>query len=891
MAQVISKKSGNWSDPSVWSSFPTAGDSVTIAHNVTLDIDATVAGLTVNEGVSLELQATSNRTLQSSKNIIVYGLLKSNPLSTTNHLVRFINVNESNFVGSGEVPLDSDVGLWVMNNGQINLQGEEKTAWTRATGAILKGATSLSVKEANTWKVGDKLFITPTDKASNSFDEVTITSVSGTSIGVTAVQTAHPITDQWTAEVGNLTRNVRIEGTSTGYSHVFIKSTKPSVVQFVQFKYMGPRKNIAGDTAKELVVGRYALHFHHCEDGTRGMEVEGCVGTQCNNHTFVPHASHGMMWCKNIAYNVLETPYWYDMGHATHNLTFEENLGALINFVSRAIQPEDQTPAFAAAGMILGMGDDNICINNVMCGVSGLERVDFGGAYNWEANNEGIWKFQNNLAHHCTDGIRTWQNTSRIHVIEDYSSYFCKNGIMHGAYANVYKYIGGRHYGSQIIVHAGSDNTSRVRFENITCVGGGNAVGMQIEGSPVQGMLPVLVRNCNFINCILQDIGGEEVHNVDVIQSTGTVKVTAPGEVARVQPVTGTPTKITSSGTTTIPIFAPTLWSTGDGLRGEYFNNPDFTSPAFTRVDTVLNFQEWSNGGIHHLITDGIMSVRWTGQIIPQFSETYTFRISCDTGGVGKMSINGRTIITANGSGTIALIAGQKYDIKIEFVSSRYAGINVTWSSPSLEKFSKGGEYIPQSQMFSGSVTPPVNIPPTVNAGADQTITLPASSVTLVGSGSDSDGVIAAYQWSKVSGTGGTIETPNSPSTKVSGLLEGTYIFRLTVVDDKLATATDDITVFVKAAPVNQPPSVSAGPDMNLKISVPLNGSASDVDGSIASILWEQVSGPAPATINNPSLLSTYVYNLVEGTYTFRLTVTDDKGSIASDVMIITASK
>jgi K+-transporting ATPase c subunit len=66
----------------------------------------------------------------------------------------------------------------------------------------------------------------------------------------------------------------------------------------------------------------------------------------------------------------------------------------------------------------------------------------------------------------------------------------------------------------------------------------------------------------------------------------------------------------------------------------------------------------------------------------------------------------------------------------------------------------------------------------------DQTTTLPADSVTLSGSGSDPDGTISSIQWMKVSGTGGTIISANAGVTKVIGLTEGTYIFRLTIKDN-----------------------------------------------------------------------------------------------------------
>lgn len=91
------------------------------------------------------------------------------------------------------------------------------------------------------------------------------------------------------------------------------------------------------------------------------------------------------------------------------------------------------------------------------------------------------------------------------------------------------------------------------------------------------------------------------------------------------------------------------------------------------------------------------------------------------------------------------------------------------------------------------------NISPTADAGADQAITLPTTSVTLSGSGTDSDGSITSYVWTKISGTGGTIVSPSSASTSVTGLSAGYYVFRLTVTDNGSATAVDDITIMVNA--------------------------------------------------------------------------------------------
>ncbi len=95
---------------------------------------------------------------------------------------------------------------------------------------------------------------------------------------------------------------------------------------------------------------------------------------------------------------------------------------------------------------------------------------------------------------------------------------------------------------------------------------------------------------------------------------------------------------------------------------------------------------------------------------------------------------------------------------------------------------------------------PQINLSPTANAGADQTITLP-NTATLSGTATD-DGLPTPANliktWSKVNGPGNVNFSPNTNSLNavVTFSTAGTYTLRLTA-NDGLLSATDDMLVNV----------------------------------------------------------------------------------------------
>jgi len=138
------------------------------------------------------------------------------------------------------------------------------------------------------------------------------------------------------------------------------------------------------------------------------------------------------------------------------------------------------------------------------------------------------------------------------------------------------------------------------------------------------------------------------------------------------------------------------------GLQGDYFDNPNLAgSPAFSRRDVRIDFDWQGNapGGSpsadYRRVGADNFSVRWTGQIVPRFSETYTFRTTSDDGvrlwikpansdSWVPLVDNWDAHAVEENARTYAMTGGQIYDIKMEyFERGGSATAQLTWSSPS----------------------------------------------------------------------------------------------------------------------------------------------------------------------------------------------------------------
>jgi xylan 1,4-beta-xylosidase len=154
-----------------------------------------------------------------------------------------------------------------------------------------------------------------------------------------------------------------------------------------------------------------------------------------------------------------------------------------------------------------------------------------------------------------------------------------------------------------------------------------------------------------------------------------------------------------------------TQLATGDGLKAEYFNGTNFNTLRTSRVDPTVNF-DWGNGSPHSSVGSDNFSVRWTGQVMPKYSETYTFHTLSNDG--VRLWVNGKQLINnwkdhsvKEDRGSIALKAGERYTIKMEFYEGKgIATAKLLWSSPSQAK-----GVIPASQLFSSPTSGTTPLP------------------------------------------------------------------------------------------------------------------------------------------------------------------------------------
>ena len=325
---------------------------------------------------------------------------------------------------------------------------------------------------------------------------------------------------------------------------------------------------------------------------------------------------------------------------------------------------------------------------------------------------------------------------------------------------------------------------------------------------------------------------------------------------------------------------------TGNGLSGAYHNNIDFTGTVVNRLDPTVDFN-WGTGVPIAGIGGDTFSVRWTGYVVPRYTQEYTFHTTTDDGvrlWVDNMTtpIIDRWINQSptTWTGTINLIAGTPYQIRMDFYENGGGAVaQLRWSSPS-----QALEIVPMGRLYTAAPTLP-------SAPANLQLT-PVSTSQIDLSWGDMSGNEAGFRIERsTDGTNfTTIATRGSGVTSFSdtGLAKGTrYHYRVRAANP----AGESAFVQANTLTLGGPATVFSqfnweSPNVVFSFDQPILASsltASDLQiTNLTTGLTTTNAVLASLTGDRLSLVFRLPTNLADGDYRFRLpagAITNDSGA------------
>lgn len=633
--------------------------------------------------------------ITNRQNIINYGRIEAKPARPSiKHEIQFVGVDMTRFVGNSMVPLASDVGLWNMAAGYMDIEGGYKKPYTRARGGIPAGAKSFPVEDLTGWEVGDEIVINPTDMPQIK-DDVTgasgcrfwdsskqayvdnfiqklerrfITGISGNTLSfdvplkfdhnavVTGANMLAPTGRIFTPYIQNLNRNVKFYGEANGRAHIFSCAHEVDgagnviahhkqlhKIKNLEVFYMGPRKPDNGPKRiPQIVSGRYCMHFHHCGDGTMGSIIEGCSFHDNGNRCMVPHMANGITFRNNSVHNNLGEAAWWDFQTLTHLTTYENNL------VSGVLWDGVQ---LGGTAFLLGIGSKNKVLGNTFI-YANQGDPDGSGALQWTTDNESVWETDRNEMISCNNADWTWQNSGRPHAITRQKAVNCNFAVTHGAYGNMYIYSECEFYNAQVKKRASGSLFERSVFDGLnvlkntilamsSAVGGTNQFReCEFVNTDVGLKLDVFPHNGEFATPRTIDLVNNKYRNVKTRYQIflSAPERPVPGCKIREQDGNNASQTVYGQGATGIGKFAPDRYGTGDGLKAEYFRGEHFEVKVAELVESFIRHDDWRIDlpkmpeGVFYTINTGPFSAIYSGKIEAPYGESYRFKVAGASG-------------------------------------------------------------------------------------------------------------------------------------------------------------------------------------------------------------------------------------------------------------------
>lgn len=323
--------------------------------------------------------ASTNYVLRVNGDVMVYQFGTLNVGSTGAEIPR----NSTAVLEFQQLSADGDFGLRCLDNAMVNIAGLSRTVaknvvQCKLTSNVAAAGTTWNVNTDTGWLSTDQVCVASTTRTASECEMVALSgnASAGSFTSSAGAVSAHSGTTPTQAEVGLLTRNVKIRSTSTTLmSYVYCAALATVTVSWTEFVYLGA----TGATK-------------------RGIEVDG--GAVTNPKSFTYCSLHD-----------LDTNGFYcnASGVTSLNVTFSNNvvwntLSAVCVNISGAITNTDWTfdsnLIMRAASFGFTLGDlGGVCTNNTVVGSATNYGFSLPGS-----TLEALGTFSNNTVHSNASG-------------------------------------------------------------------------------------------------------------------------------------------------------------------------------------------------------------------------------------------------------------------------------------------------------------------------------------------------------------------------------------------------------------------------------------------------------------------------------------------------------
>ena len=278
--------------------------------------------------------------------------------------------------------------------------------------------------------------------------------------------------------------------------------------------------------------------------------------------------------------------------------------------------------------------------------------------------------------------------------------------------------------------------------------------------------------------------------------------------------------------------------------------------------------------------------VRWTVHITPSTTGTGTIELFKNGSLTPVYSLYN---VNTNYVGANATMFWKTGIYKWVWANSGYGGSTSTVRVLYVDNIKVWG---PASTLYDVlGTTPPINLPPVVNAGGNVTLSSGATTFTRTATDSDPDGFITlrSWQWWAGPNTPTMVSGGSSAFLSLTGMTAGVYQYRYNAIDNNSALTSQDIFITIPSSS-NISPTVSvtgnASPVAYTGSLVLHSNGGADADGTITGIVWTILSGPS-GVITNPTDANPLVTGVSPGPYLFEIEVTDNLGATTTATVSI----